>query len=166
MKVKLVMAVTVDGKIARSADHFPDWTGKEDKRLFVEITRNAGVVIMGSKTFDTIKKPLPGRKNVVLSRNKKRVSKWDNLIFTHEKPALILKQLEQEGYKKAVLAGGASINSLFAEANLIDEIYITIAPLAFGSGISMFGESITMDLELMEIKRLDENIICLRYRVL
>ncbi|WP_281492175.1 hypothetical protein [Desulfosarcina cetonica] len=28
MHVILMVAITVDGKIARSADHYPDWTGK------------------------------------------------------------------------------------------------------------------------------------------
>jgi dihydrofolate reductase len=36
MKVTLVMALTVDGKIGKSPEHFPDWTGKEDKRIFRE----------------------------------------------------------------------------------------------------------------------------------
>ena len=46
MKVILVMAMTVDGMIGKSADHFPDWTGAADKRLFVKLTRQAGAVIM------------------------------------------------------------------------------------------------------------------------
>lgn len=32
-----MMAMTVDGKIAKTADHFPDWTSKEDKKLFAKI---------------------------------------------------------------------------------------------------------------------------------
>lgn len=38
MKVTLVMAITQDGKIGRSPNHFPDWTGKEGKKLFAEIS--------------------------------------------------------------------------------------------------------------------------------
>lgn len=62
MKVTLLMAMTLDGKIGKSHDHFPDWTGKADKTLFVRLTKKAGVIIMGSKTFDTIGRPLPNRK--------------------------------------------------------------------------------------------------------
>ena len=65
MTVTLLMALTLDGKIAKDPDHYPDWTGKEDKKLFAEISKKAGVVIMGSKTFDTFGKPLPNRKNVI-----------------------------------------------------------------------------------------------------
>ena len=94
MIVTLLMALTLDGKIAKDPDHYPDWTGKEDKKLFAKISKEAGVVIMGSRTFDTCGKPLPGRKNIVLTRKKTRVSEWENLIYTDKKPAEILKEIE------------------------------------------------------------------------
>ena len=82
MEVILVMAMTLDGKIARDSLEPVDWTGKADKQYFVQVTRKAGVVIMGSRTFDTIGKPLPGRKNIVMTRNKDRKSQAKNLVFT------------------------------------------------------------------------------------
>jgi len=166
MKVTLVMAVTLDGKIGKSPDHFPDWTGKEDKRLFANLSRKAGVVIMGSKTFDTIGMPLPGRKNVIFTRDKRRKSEWENLIFTDLEPTALLADLEKEGYKEVVLAGGAFVNSLFAERGLIDELVVTICPKIFGYGISLFGEEISMELELVSVDRLGQNMVCLKYAVL
>ena len=74
MKVIVLMALTLDGRIGKSRDHFPDWTGKADKRLFVTLTKRAGALIMGSRTFDTIGTPLPGRKNIVMTRNRDRKS--------------------------------------------------------------------------------------------
>ena len=93
MNVTVLMALTLDGKIAKSPDHYPDWSGKEDKKLFAEISKRAGVIIMGSRTFDTFGNPLPDRKNIVLTRNKKRKSEWENLVYTDNKPAKILKEL-------------------------------------------------------------------------
>ncbi len=166
MKVILLMAITLDGRIGKTPDHFPDWTGPEDKKLFVEITRRAGVLIMGSKTFDTIGSPLPGRKNVVLTRDKSRISRWDNLVFTDDPPGVILKKLEQEGYTEAILTGGAMVNALFAEEGLIDELVITIAPKIFGYGLSLFTQEISMNLELKNIARLGRDMVCLTYRVI
>ncbi len=103
MKTMLIMAQTVDGKIARNSNEFVDWAGKADKKLFVEITRRAGVIIMGSKTYDTIGKPLPGRKNIVLTKNPERISDHADLVFTKKTPGEILKGLEQEGYRVRVL---------------------------------------------------------------
>jgi dihydrofolate reductase len=67
MKVIMMMAMTLDGKIAKSSDHFPDWTSKEDKKLFAKTSKEAGVVIMGDKTFFTFPAPLKDRLNVVFT---------------------------------------------------------------------------------------------------
>ncbi len=166
MKLTMLMAMTLDGKIGKNPDHFPDWTGKADKKLFVELTRKAGVVIMGSKTFDTIGIPLPGRKNIILTRDKSRKSEWDNLLFTDASPKEIVANLEKEGFSEAILAGGAKINSLFAEENLIDEIIVTISPKIFGTGMSLFSSELSLELELKEMKQSDRNLVFLKYNVL
>ncbi len=166
MKVILLMAMTLDGKIARNDSHFPDWTGSDDKKFFVQLTKKAGAVIMGSKTFDTIGAPLPGRKNIILTRNRSRQSERVDLVFTDKPPATVLRDLEKEGYSEAVLAGGSIVNSLFARENLIDEVIITIAPLVFGNGIPLFADETNMQLELMEIVTLDVSHVLLKYRVI
>jgi dihydrofolate reductase len=160
------MALTLDGKIAKGPDHYPDWTGKEDKKLFAGISKKAGVVIMGSKTFDTFGSPLPNRKNVILTRNKNHISELEHLVYTDKKPAEILKNLKEEGYSSVVLAGGAIINSLFAREKLIDEIIVTVSPIIFGYGISLFTEDISMALELNEVERVGLDLVCLKYNVL
>jgi len=165
MKVILLMALTLDGKIGKSRDHFPDWTGKADKKLFVTLTKRAGALIMGSKTFDTIGTPLPGRKNIVMTRNRSRVSDWENLVYTDKSPKRILEDLANEGFTEVILAGGTLVNSLFAEANLIDEIVVTVSPLIFGYGLSLFTEKINMTLELMDVERVGTNRVCLKYAV-
>ena len=166
MNVTLLMAITLDGKIAKGPDHYSDWTGKEDKKLFVGISKKAGGVIMGSKTFDTFGSPLPNRKNVILTRNKNRISEWKNLVYTDKKPAEILKNLKEEGYSSVVLAGGAIINSLFAREKLIDEIIVTVSPKIFGYGISLFTENISMDLKLEAAERVSSDLVCLKYKVI
>jgi dihydrofolate reductase len=166
MKVVLMMAATVDGKIGRTSQEFPDWTGKEDKIMFKQATQRAGVVIMGSKTYDAIGKPLPGRKNVVLTRNKNRLSRHENLVYSDTKPQQLLEELRREGYTEVVLAGGSIINSLFAREDLIDEIHITYAPKIFGQGISLFSEAVSMALQLMAVERLGSDHILAKFRVL
>jgi dihydrofolate reductase len=165
IKTILLMAQTLDGKIAKHSDHFPDWTGRADKRLFVEVTKTAGALIMGSKTFDTIGKPLPGRKNIVMTRDPRRVSRWDNLVYTAHAPQALLSELEAEGYHQVVIAGGTRINSIFMRAGLIDEIIVTITPMIFGTGIALFEDGIEVNLTLKDFKQLDEARVCLHYRV-
>jgi dihydrofolate reductase len=166
VKTILLMAQTLDGKIAKHADHFPDWTGRADKRLFVRETRRAGAIIMGSKTFDTIGKPLPGRKNLVMTRDETRKSQWENLVYTSLPPQDILRRLEKEGFERAVIAGGARINTLFARAGLIDEVLVTITPMVFGGGIALFDEGLNAELSLIRAVQIDPERVCLHYRFL
>jgi dihydrofolate reductase len=165
MKVILVMAITLDGKIARSSDHPVNWTGQEDKNKFVRITKKAGVVIMGSKTYDAIGKTLPGRRNIVMTRNKNRISTDDNLIFSDKTPETIVKELHDEGFKEAAVIGGSIINSEFAARDLIDELYLTVVPCLFGTGLSLFNCELHTRLRLLEIERMNTDYLLLRYAV-
>jgi dihydrofolate reductase len=166
MLVSLMVAITVDGKIARSTNHYPDWTGKADKRFYVEITKKAGVMIMGSRTFDTIGRILPGRKTVVMTRNLERRSDRKDLVFTQATPEQIVAELAEQGYQEAVVVGGATINQLFAEKRLLDELIVTVSPFAFGTGLSIFAGAVDLKLTLKKFWRLDENTLCIRYRVI
>lgn len=164
IKVTLLMALTVDGMIARGPQHYTDWTEREDKLFFKALSQKAGAVIMGSKTFDTIGKPLPQRKNIVLTR-RDRQSDQQNLIFTADPPREILKALAQEGFDQVIVAGGATINTLFAAEDLVDEIIITVTSQVFGAGISLFNAPIHMNLLLDDFQRLGQNSVVLTYRV-
>ncbi|SLM28139.1 FolA [Desulfamplus magnetovallimortis] len=165
IKVILVMAMTLDGKIARHSLEEVDWTGSADKKVFVDITKKAGVIIMGSKTFDTIGKVLPRRRNIVMTSNTSRVSNDENLVFSNRTPEEILNELENEGFDSAALIGGSTINGLFAGKKLIDEIYVTVVPKIFGEGLSLFSGALDMELELMDIQKIDSQAILMRYKV-
>jgi dihydrofolate reductase len=165
MKVILLMALTVDGKIARHPNQFIDWSSKADKKLFVQMTKKAGVLIMGSRTYDTIGCPLPGRKNIVLTRNKDRQSDNENLIFTDQKPADLLDELKAAGYTEVILTGGSTINTLFAKANLINEIVVTISPKIFGTGIGLFSEELDLSLDLKSMGKVGDELVVLKYQV-
>ncbi len=166
MHVTVLMAMTLDGKTAKSADHFPDWTPPEDKKFFAEYTKKAGVVVMGSRTFDVLGKPLPGRLNVVMTRDASRTSLWANLIFTSDPPRRLLSWLESLGYTEVVVAGGALVNSLFAAQGLVDRLVVTISPKIFGTGISLFSPEISMDLALQGVERLGHDLVALSYTVM
>jgi dihydrofolate reductase len=102
---------------------------------------------------------------VVLTRDKKRVSTHENLIYADMKPRQLLQELQRDGFSEVVLAGGSIINSLFARDDLIDEIHITYAPRIFGQGISLFSESLSMALQLLAVERLGSDHILAKFRV-
>ncbi len=165
MKIIMMMAMTTDGKIAKNSDHFPNWTSREDKKMFAELSKKAGVVIMGDKTFFTFPAPLKDRLNVVFTL-KKDPKPIEGVKWVSGEPELVLKELEQLGYKDAILGGGSYMNSLFLEKGLIDEILVTVEPKIFGDGLGLFKGDFDVDLELLEVKKINGNSVVLRYKVL
>lgn len=71
MHTFIIAAITIDGFIASREDQVStDWTSKADKQFFRDRTKEAGVMVMGRKTFETIGRALPGRETIVMSRQK------------------------------------------------------------------------------------------------
>jgi dihydrofolate reductase len=165
MKIILMMAMTADGKIAKSSDHFPNWTSKEDKKLFREVTKKHGVVIMGDKTFFTFPKPLPDRLNVVFTLLE-NPPEMENVKWVTGDPEQVLLELKKMGYKSAVLGGGTYMNSQFLERKLIDEIWLTIEPKIFGDGLGVFGGDFNVDLKLLSMEKINENSVVVKYKVM
>lgn len=159
------MAQTLDGKIAKNEIHKADWTSSEDKKIFVELTKKAGVIIMGNTTYKTIGFPLKNRLNCILTKNIKDKENIKGELEYFENIDELLKNLESRGYKEVILCGGSKINSLFIENNLISEIYITIEPKIFGNGVSLFSDiDLDVDLELIDVIRINNSCV-LKYKV-
>lgn len=165
MKIILVMAVTIDGKIAKHKNHFPDWTSKEDKKFFAKISKEHGVVLMGENTFNTFKKPLKDRLNVVFTY-KKNLPEIKNVMWVSGEVKNVLKNLQDRGYNSAVLAGGSILNGAFLREKLIDEVIITINPKIFGRGVSLFEGNFDVDLKLLRVENINEDTIALYYKTI
>ncbi len=168
MKTTLLMAITADGKIAKNSTHFANWTSGADKKMFVEKTKTAGVIIMGLTTYQTIGRPLPGRLNMVLTPTPEQEKNIpDSLEYTSKTPKEILEDLEKRNFSEAIIGGGATINGLFLKENLIDEIWLTVEPKIFGEGLNLFrGVEVDLNLELIETVQLDKNVIQLKYKII
>ncbi|HSX35164.1 MAG TPA: dihydrofolate reductase family protein [Candidatus Saccharimonadales bacterium] len=165
MKTVLVAAVTADGFIGRDASHLADWTGKADKKLFVEVTKAAGIMVMGSRTFATIGRALPGRRTIVYTSKPAAITA-EGVETTSEEPAALVKRLAEQGAAGLAVAGGASIYQQFMAAGVVDELYITVAPLLFGTGVPLFGGELDVRLELLETRILDTNTVLLHYKII
>lgn len=169
MRVIALAAMTADGRIARREPGPVNWSSREDKRMFVQVTRRAGVVIMGRTTYDSLPMPLAGRRVVVLTTRaaEQQLSQSDTVEFTSGTPKAIIADLAARGYTEAVVAGGASVYQAFLEAGVVDELWLTIEPLLFGDGLPLLRrETSDISLRLLEVVRLAEHTVQLKYRVL
>lgn len=161
MRIFIIAAVTADGFIARNNHEFPDWTSKEDKRSFVQLTK-AAVLIFGGNTFRAIGRPLPNRRNIVYTRQKLVVAGVEATVLP---PVKLVGQLQREGHDQIAICGGSTIYSLFLEAGIVSELYLTVEPLLFGTGVPLLSQPATAQLELQEQTKLNSDSILLHYKL-
>jgi dihydrofolate reductase len=166
MKVFIIACLTADGCIGRSADHVSTtWTSPEDTKFFIKKSKQAGVVVMGLRTFATINRALPERRLIVYTPNASELN-VTGIETTNETPIILVKRLTQEGVQALAVAGGASIYALFMASGVVDELYLTIEPVIFGHGIPLFNETLPdIKLTLLDTEKLNSNTIMLHYAV-
>jgi len=169
IKTYIIAAQTADGKIARTSSHEADWTSRADKKHFIEMTKKSGVMIMGLNTFKTFPSPLKDRLHIVYSTTHN--PETDNIPgiveYTKESPEMVLQKLEERGFKEVAICGGSSIYTLFMKSGLVKKVYLTIEPLFFGEGMSIFSETLDVKMKLSSAKIVhDENAVLLEYDVI
>mgnify|MGYP001590343375 FL=1 len=155
MKVFIIAAISTDGFIAKDSQHAALWTSKADKKRFIELTRRAGVVVMGSATYKTLGRPLKERVNIVYSKSQN----FEEAEMTQDHPKDLIRKLEERGFKEVAICGGSHIYTMFMKAGIVDTVYLTIEPVIFGKGISLFNEDLLYHLELKSAKQLQKNTI-------
>jgi dihydrofolate reductase len=167
MKFIAIAAITLDGRIAKGANHMSDWTSKEDKVFMRALLDKCDLVIVGNNTYKTAIKPLSKRNCLVFSRSaSKLISKSALLKYVDPKKTNVKKLVAKLKYKKVAILGGAQTYALCLQKNLLDEIYLTIEPLVFGKGINLFDNDKFLEkkFKLHSVKKLNkQGTVLLRY---
>lgn len=103
MKIVLIAAVSKNGFIGKSNQLM--WHLPNDLKRFKNLTTGE-TVLMGRKTFESIGKILPERKNIILTRNNNKIN---FLYLRNQKNIRIvssIKQVEDLTCKKIFVIGG------------------------------------------------------------
>ncbi len=121
MKLSLIWAMASNRVIGRN-NSLP-WRLPNDMRHFMNTTMGKPV-LMGRKTFESMKAPLPGRTNIVMTRD----ADWDHPgVNVVASLAAGLELAEQQGLidgvEEVMVIGGAEIYALALP--LADKLYIT-----------------------------------------
>ncbi|WP_419812251.1 dihydrofolate reductase [Bacterioplanoides sp.] len=125
MKLSLIVALAQNHVIGR--DNKLPWYLPNDLKYFKQVTLGKPV-IMGRKTYESIGKPLPGRTNIIITRQTdyqpagasdsvKVVESLQAAQALAESIALI------DGQSEAMIIGGAEIYTLALP--LVDRMYLT-----------------------------------------
>ncbi|MCB2100871.1 MAG: dihydrofolate reductase [Rhodobacterales bacterium] len=117
MRVAQVVAVAANGVIGR--DGALPWHLPEDLKWFKRVTLGHPI-IMGRVTFDSIGRPLPGRTNIVVTRD----GAWtaEGVRVAHD-VAAALALAAAEGAAEAMVIGGATIYAQTLDRT--DRLYLT-----------------------------------------
>ena len=103
--INLIVAIGRDGAIGNNGDLL--WNIPSDLKRFKSLTMGHPV-IMGRKTWDSLpKKPLPGRRNIVLTRNKNFKAEGAEIVDSVEEAMRI-----SQGDSPFII-GGAEIYKIF-----------------------------------------------------
>jgi dihydrofolate reductase len=146
-KVQFYGAMSIDGYLA-TKDNRLDWlfqTGGADQAPTAEFMQQVDTAIMGRHTYeytmeqttDQLINPYnPLTKNIVMTSQPEAGT--EHTTFTNVEVSTLVAQLKNEPGQNIWIVGGAGVLMPLLTADLIDDLYIQIAPVLLGDGISLF----------------------------
>lgn len=145
MKVVSYIALSVDGYVA-DASGDESFLSDEHWKTFLELIEAHKACVMGKSTYDLIQtwgapyfKDLSRAELILLSR-----TPAGNSVGS---PHAALAKAGELGYSSVVVVG-PTVNALFANAGLINELIASIEPAAIGKGIAAFNSLLEKPLRL------------------
>ena len=120
--LSIIVAVAQNGAIGRNNELL--WHISEDLKYF-KSTTTGHPVIMGRKTYESIGRPLPGRRNIVLTRGAMEIPPIKNPQTTSMEVVNSLDEIyriAQGDEEFFVMGGGMLYNETFGKA---DFLYLT-----------------------------------------
>lgn len=166
-KVILFTASSLDGFIARS-DGTIDWLFTGSDYGYSQFYDSIDTVLIGRKTYDQVlefsKSPFEKKKCFVFTRqtnlqNSQDIQFVNNVVET-------VGQLIKHPGKDIWLVGGSEIISVLLNADMINDIILSIHPIMLGTGIPLFRDNRKLScLRFMNSKTFDSGLVQLHYEL-
>ena len=109
------------------------WNLPADMKHFREIT-SGHTIIMGQKTFESIGRPLPNRRNIILTLDKNYLRHGVDVVYSLEELENLLKEERKD--EEIFIIGGGMIYKLFIEK--AEKLYITHVDAEFPDADTFF----------------------------
>ena len=143
----LTVVVSEDGFIARSVGEPPQaWASMEEQELFLVDVEAADWAIMGRHTHEAADRP--DRRRIVFSS---KVSGWKRPSQLWVDPECLTPQMlpeqvcEVHALARGLILGGTRVHDWFLAHRAIDRVHLTVEPVRFGSGLSVFSDARSAD---------------------
>jgi dihydrofolate reductase len=172
MEVTLIAAITTDGFIGQTSTSSSfDWTSTEDKQFYVSQLKLSDAIVMGRTSFNTFSRyPKNSSWYIYTSQPEAFVNPKPAVISaegTNETPQALIERLRAAGKQRVLIAGGSSIYHQFMAAGVVTQLLLTVEPVVFGQGISLFNQAFEpiVQLKLDGVEQLSSQTIVLSYTV-
>lgn len=168
-------ATTLDGYLADEEDSL-DWLFVQDidsegAMSYDEFIAGIGAVVMGRTTYEWVREHLSSSGEgwgyqvpswVVTHAELEGMDGADIRFVQGDVAAIHAEMVEAAGGKDIWVCGGGDLAAQFAEAGLLDELMLSIAPVTLGAGRPLFPRR--FDLRLIELAQ-NRAFLCARYAV-
>lgn len=134
MILSIISAIGKNNEIGKSNTLL--WNLPADMKHFKETTSGHSV-IMGQKTFESIGRPLPNRRNIILTKDKLFKTDGIEIVYSTEELLDLLEKTENKD-SECFIIGGGQIYKLFID--IADRLYITHVDENFPEADTFFPE--------------------------
>ena len=173
-KIILYAAISLDGKIAKE-DGDIEWLHEipnpdQVDHGYTDFYESIDTTLMGNKTYQQvlgfdIPFPYVGKENFVFTQNK-TLEDDENVKYISNDIIPFLQDLKRKEGKDIWLVGGAKINTLLLNNNLIDKMMVFVMPVILGSGIPLFsGTPNFSNLQLIKSKSYTTGTVGITYEI-
>jgi dihydrofolate reductase len=148
----IIGIVAIDRNLAIGKDGKLPWHYSADMKFFKETTIG-NTVVMGRRTWLTLKGPLKDRTNVVLSRDPEIISN-DSIIVMRDVDSVIELPKKQDAHLFVI--GGAKVYEAFLPD--IQRWVVTEVPLSVEGADTFMPADFLEGFEMYELRQVDENL--------
>lgn len=167
---------TLDGKVQVKAPGYWPIGSRKDYEVLTELRAYADCLIHGKNLYNEFgeitKKSLDKKEFKALRKKLGKNPELPYIVGIHDLKKLV-QQLNSKGYQQILVEGGPTLLGSFLKENLIDEIFLTIAPKIYGTETGktltlvegyLFPPKSTKKLKLLSVKPFNDELF-LRYLV-
>ena len=148
----IIGIVAIDRNLAIGKDGKLPWHYSADMKFFKETTIG-NTVVMGRRTWLTLKGPLKDRTNIVLSRDPEITSN-DSIIVMRDVDSVIELSKTQDAHLFVI--GGAKVYEAFLPH--IERWVVTEVPLSVEGADTFMPANFLEGFEMSELRQLDEDL--------
>lgn len=170
--IVLYIATSLDGFIATPEGGI-DWLSQietpEEDYGYSAFYAQVDALVMGRRTYDQVLTfgdwPYPGKPAYIVT-HRPFTPDLPEVRVTTQSPIALVHTLQQQGYRRVWLVGGAALASAFRAGGLISEYRLSVIPVLLGAGIPLFaGPGPAASVGLQTAQTFASGVVQLTYRL-